>query len=172
MDTQERKILYYLLLGAATLAALLFVFLRNLVKHYKHSQRLHQQLAIAELTTLENERKRIHADLHDEMGPLLSTTKLLISNIAIHDNRSASIATKAMNNTDVLLKKIRQIAFDIMPSALRRKGLLPAVEEYIDELRLCTMIRWHLNYDDRVSVAPDAELQCITLSNMRMRAYA
>lgn len=168
MDTQERTILYNLLTAAVILGVLLFVFLRNLNKHYKRNQRLHKQLTLVEIQTLENERRRILADLHDEFAPLLTTTKLLVSNLTIVNDREGAIAAKAMGYTDTLLQKLKQISFDLMPSSLTRSGLAAAIHEHVTAMNSCGDIVFTFDAANELSLAADVELHIFRIIHEAM----
>jgi len=140
MDTQERKILYYLLLSALLLATLFFVFFRNLVKHYKRNQWLHRELSTIELETLEKERQRVKADLHDELAPLLASTGTLIANITAVQENDAALLSKASGHINTLIEKLRKISFDLLPTSLVNRGLINAVEELVTVMQLGTPI--------------------------------
>jgi signal transduction histidine kinase len=140
MDTHERKILYYLLLSALLLATLFFVFFRNLVKHYKRNQWLHMELTTIELETLEKERQRVKADLHDELAPLLASTGTLITNISAYQENDAALIAKASGNINALIEKLRKISFDLIPTSLVNRGLIDAVEELVSNLQLSTHV--------------------------------
>lgn len=148
MDTQERKIFYYLLLSALLLATLFFVFFRNLVKHYKRNQWLHRELTTIELETLEKERQRVKADLHDELAPLLASTGKLIANITVVQQNDAALVTKASGNINILIEKLRKISFDLLPTSLVNRGLIDAVEELVNGLQLSTPVSLFFSHPD------------------------
>ena len=88
MHTEETKVYAAILIIAGIMAVIIIFFLITLIRHQKRSIRLHKEKIIAEITTLENERKRVSADLHDGLGPVLSTVKFQITSIATHDIES------------------------------------------------------------------------------------
>jgi len=55
------------------------------VRQQRQNNKLYQLKIAAEITTLENERQRIAADLHDELGPVLSAIKFKLGSIDITD---------------------------------------------------------------------------------------
>lgn len=87
----------------------------------------------AEITTLENERSRISADLHDDLGPMLSAIKFKISNVDAEGDDYAQLR-QAESYIDDVIQKLRQISNDLMPGTLLRKGLAFAVEEFIQKV--------------------------------------
>jgi signal transduction histidine kinase len=158
MDTQERKILYYLLLSSLLLAVIFAVFLLNLARNYKRNQRLQREVTGIELNTLEKERSRIKADLHDEIAPLALTTQTLISNIVISRNQDRILAETALNNLRSLREKLQAIAFDLIPASLLRKGLIAAVDELIAQMQICTSCSLYFIHPPELPLYPDTQL--------------
>jgi signal transduction histidine kinase len=94
--------------------------------------RLHKERIQAEIDTLENERKRIASDLHDELGSLLSAVKLQINSLEIDDPADQSLVQKSSTHIDSIINKLREISNNLMPNTLVRKGLRKAIEEFAE----------------------------------------
>ncbi len=82
----------------------------------------------------EVERERIAKDLHDSLGGLLSTIKLRIGNIQDREASPEKLyeykeATKLL---DVAVSEIRTISQDLQPGALKRLGLVSAINDLIN----------------------------------------
>jgi PAS domain S-box-containing protein len=81
----------------------------------------------------ELERKRLAKEIHDGLGPLLSTVKLtletVVSELKQKDNASA---LQKLENTSMLIDSItgdlRNISRDLMPTVLEDFGLVAALE--------------------------------------------
>jgi two-component system, NarL family, sensor kinase len=80
----------------------------------------------------EKERSRIAQELHDGLGQLLSTARL---NVAVLED---SVPKEEKSNLDRSLKiiddacvEVRNISHNMMPSALIRLGLIPAINELV-----------------------------------------
>ncbi len=84
------------------------------------------------ITGQEVERERIAKDLHDSLGGLLSTIKLQISGIRKDDNASIPEVTHATKLLDVAVSEIRTISQDLQPGALKRLGLVSAINDLIN----------------------------------------
>jgi signal transduction histidine kinase len=140
MYTEETKVYAAILIIAGILAVIIIFFLITLIRYQKRSIRLHKEKIIAEITTLENERKRVSADLHDGLGPVLSTVKFQIKSIDVHDSESKAMIHTAANHIDDMLTKIREIANDLRPTVLVRAGLVKAVQDFIDSIKVAAHI--------------------------------
>lgn len=79
----------------------------------------------------EVERERIAKDLHDSLGGLLSTIKLQIGNLGQADDQNPDLQ-KATNLLDVAVSEVRTISQDLQPGALKRLGLVPAINDLVN----------------------------------------
>mgnify|MGYP001545044749 CR=1 FL=1 len=103
MDTQETKIYIAFLIAAAILGVFLIFFIVTIIQHQRKNQALQKEKNNAEITTLEKERTRIAADLHDDLGPMLSTVKLLINNVDLDTVEDKLTLDKASEYIDSVL---------------------------------------------------------------------
>jgi signal transduction histidine kinase len=134
MDTNETKIYTAILISAAILGILLVFFIITIIRHQRINLILQKEKIQAEINTLENERKRIASDLHDDLGPLLSAVKLQINNVDLENREDQELIEKASGHIDNILSRIREIANNLMPQTLIRKGVIAAIKEFIDNL--------------------------------------
>ncbi len=136
----QNDISIYLALVAGTEAMLLIsvgivlfvvVYQKRLVKQQEEKNQLeiqHQRkLAESILTSIEKERRRIAADLHDEVGHSLLILRLnLRNNDPTNENR---------NMIDQSINSLRRISFDLYPPAIETLGIMPAIEDLLNEAR-------------------------------------
>lgn len=83
----------------------------------------------------EKERERIARDLHDGLGNLLSTLKVNIGNLpneTMTQHQDNYHKTAAM--VDEACTEVRKIAHEMMPMALKRLGLIKALEDLVEKL--------------------------------------
>jgi signal transduction histidine kinase len=135
MDPREKELYNSILIVVAVIAAIMVYFIISIIRQQRRYRRLTQQKIKAEITTLENERRRIAADLHDEVGPLLSAVKLQINNIDGAGKEEQAIIEKSSIYIDDVIRKMREISNDLLPNILVRKGLVAAVQDFIGKLR-------------------------------------
>src|SRR6266536_5545546 len=87
------------------------------------------------LNAMEEERKRIARELHDETSQVL--TSLLISLAILEESITTPEARARIGDTRKLahqtLRAIRNLSIDLRPSALDDLGLLPALRWYVKE---------------------------------------
>ncbi|MBL7835376.1 MAG: sensor histidine kinase [Cyclobacteriaceae bacterium] len=131
----------YLIIGALViivgLLAVIFLLARGRFKRKQQLAENEKQLAVREafidatIRSQENERKRFAQDLHDGMGQLISSLRLMVSqldkNSSVEDK--LSIAARSEGILNDMHTEIRSIAFNLMPQTLIQHGLLPALQE-------------------------------------------
>jgi signal transduction histidine kinase len=132
MDTQKEAYYHSLVIIVIVVGIVLIYFILTAIRYQRRTLRLHKERIQAEIDTLENERQRIAADLHDELGPLLSAVKLQINTLETTDPVDLQSIDKASRYIDGIITKLREISNDLMPNTLMRKGLKNAIQEFID----------------------------------------
>src|SRR3954467_736317 len=106
MDPHQTKIFYAILLAAAILGIIVLYFIFTIIRNQRRHLKLQQANLLVEITTLENERKRIVSDLHDELGPLLSVVKFQVSGLETRHPEDLKLIEKASTNLDNILDRI------------------------------------------------------------------
>ncbi len=88
------------------------------------------------LKTEEKERKRFANDLHDGLGPLLSTIKLSLSALikTEQDQSKLNIIKNAEKVTEEAITSIKEISSNISPHILKNYGLVSAIKKFSDKI--------------------------------------
>jgi len=134
MDASQTKIYIAILITSFIVGSILLYFIISLVRQQRQNNKLYQLKIAAEITTLENERQRIAADLHDELGPVLSAIKFKLGSIDINDPEDIVQMDESCSYLDDIITRMREISNDLMPTALLNKGLVAAVNEFVSKL--------------------------------------
>ncbi|RYF97499.1 MAG: sensor histidine kinase [Chitinophagaceae bacterium] len=134
MDSKETKIFTAILIAASVIGVIITYFITTVIRNQRRHLRLQQQFIVTEIATLEKERKRIVSDLHDELGPLLAVVKLQLVSIETNQQENVALINKATGNVDNILQRIRGICNELMPHVLIKKGLIPAIEEFVSDI--------------------------------------
>src|SRR6185369_11954965 len=135
MDEKETTIFTALIIGGVIIGIIIIYFFVSLMRHHRRNQQLYRSKIQAEITTLEKERGRMAADLHDELGPLLSSVKLKMNCLDIESEEDQVQLGKINQHIDDIMNRMREISNDLLPTTLQRKGLIPAIEESIAKLK-------------------------------------
>jgi two-component system, NarL family, sensor kinase len=155
MDTQETKVYLAALIAAGVLGVVLLYFIITMIRQQRITQKLNREKIEAEILTLEKERQRVASDLHDDLGPVLSAIKFKINSVESKSEEDAELIRKASDYVDETIQRIRQIAFNLMPNTLTRKGLVAATEELIGKITESLP----LNISYQLNPIPDISLQ-------------
>jgi signal transduction histidine kinase len=115
---------------------------RYMKKVEDEKREMEKILLHAIIQTEENERKRFAKDLHDELGPILSTVKMSLSSIARRedDNSSPIILRNAESAIDEAIKSIREISNNLSPHILENFGLIKAIRNFIQKINLTNAV--------------------------------
>lgn len=130
----EERIFYITVFLSSLLAVIIVFFITSIIRYHRRYVRLQRERITAEVRLLENERKRIAGDLHDSLGPLLSSVKLSISSVEVPDAQDQEVIRKSARHIDEIIASMRQISYDLLPIALERKGLIDAVRDFVSHL--------------------------------------
>lgn len=148
MDTNETKIYIALLTFAGILVLLIIVYVLSLMKHHRKNVTLYKEKVEAEINTLENERSRFVSDLHDDFGPVLSSVKLHIASFSPGSTEDEALQKKSLTLINDMLAQIHQIANNLMPNALRRKGVIIALKQFADDINNTGKIKIIVSSDE------------------------
>lgn len=123
---------------ALVLVAFFFKSQRALLQRELRNQQLaiahREELIRASFAVQEEERQRIAADLHDEVGSKLSVLNLNLHRLA----KVAGVDTSVVDDMRTLvtntLATTRRISHDLMPPTLQQFGLSVALQELCDAI--------------------------------------
>lgn len=132
MDTQERHLYFTLLIAALFLTVLLLIFTITILKKHRKHRLVNKDKVSTEISTLEIERKRMAYDLHDDIGPLLSSIKLQINCLSNADEEDREIIERCSTLIGDAIQKIRETSNNLTSEILSRKGLTLAIREFSD----------------------------------------
>jgi PAS domain S-box-containing protein len=103
------------------------------------------------IETEEKERKRVAKDLHDGLGPLLSSIKLYVNELqsADTDDKEKTEMLKYTNELiDDAVSSTRTIANNLMPGIITDYGLVKALQSFCNKLNISKSINVRLDADD------------------------
>lgn len=88
------------------------------------------------IKTEEKERKKFAKELHDGLGPILSSIKMAISaiNKTIMNTANKQIIDKTENTVDNAIVTIKEISNNLSPHTLERYGLEKAIKSFTDTI--------------------------------------
>jgi len=133
LDEWMGALISILIFGGVILIRELFLFLKRADIDRVRSER---KVLHAIISTEENERKRFAKDLHDDLGPLLSTVKMSIT--ALADRASDPVEKDIINNANHVVNEaittIKDISNTLSPHVLTNFGLVSAISSFIKKI--------------------------------------
>ena len=158
MDKSGENIFSAILIIAILIGIVIIYFIVTIFRYHRRYIKLQKERIHAEIIIQENERKRIATDLHDSIGPLLSSVKLQINSIDIHSAEDQKVINNAGKYLDEIIGSMREISYNLLPNTLQRKGLVEALREFIANInnKHNTVISLYLKND--VSISPEKEI--------------
>lgn len=163
---------YVMLLGTLTMLFLVVGIVVFVIIHQRKVMRFNNQLKKIEddkqqillnasIKFQEEERNRIAADLHDDVGPLLATARLYLNENIVNLEPAAQVQSiiSAKQIIDDAIQLIRNISHSMMPPTLKNFGLESAVGDLFQKINgsgtLNASVRFH---DYRTRLKLDQEL--------------
>jgi signal transduction histidine kinase len=151
-------ILYTTLLIGCLVGVIILFFVISIIRYHRRYIRLQRDRILAEVTILENERRRIANDLHDSLGPLLSTVKLNMGSIETENTFERQVLDKSGKYIDEIIANMREISYNLLPNSLERKGLLEAVKEFIVHLNGTAPVHIQLHCWKEIVIPKEKEI--------------
>ena len=101
----------------------------------RQRQLLNKRILTAVLRTEEKARSRFSKELHDGLGPLLSSAKMSLTALAReeHDAEQREIIDNTTYVIDEAIRSLREISNNLSPHVLNDFGLARGVQNFIDK---------------------------------------
>lgn len=110
---------------------------------------MQRQMLESSLEVQEVERRRIAKDLHDEVGAMLSATKMSLNQM-VRKIDSTDLSTLAQQTKELLdesISQVRRISKELVPSTLEEFGLVSALDEFIQKIHVASGVLFVLNHE-------------------------
>jgi signal transduction histidine kinase len=165
----QRNLIFIFTVLFAFLSVALFFFFRYRLRlqqtiteqqsrlQQQQIQELQHRNKLVSLTAMlagqEEERKRLAKDIHDGLGGLLATVKIQFDRVGelLKDTHAISEFHRSRNLLDETGKEVRRIAHNMMPHALIKMGLIPALEDLANNIQSANGLRVSLKCIDIMS---------------------
>lgn len=155
MDPQTTVDLHQVFLTSlGFMTVLLLIVLITLVRRFRMRLQQYRFELAREVELIDAERRRIHTDLHDEVGTGLASISLLAQQIQMSNPTPA--IDKIYQHTLKLRSKIREIAYNFVPPLLETRGLAIAIRDYVEEITGTHAVRidCKMNIGDQAYATP------------------
>jgi signal transduction histidine kinase len=137
------------------LMLLSLIFIKRIFNIQKQIETLRKKnesrVLSAILKTEEKERQHFAKELHDGLGPLLSSVKMAISASLYDNTENKVILGKAEDLIDESITSLKNISTKLSPHVLIDFGLLKAVRSFIGKLQIASkpIIRFNSNIENK-----------------------
>jgi PAS domain S-box-containing protein len=117
---------------------------------------LEKEIFNSEIRSEERERERFAKELHDGLGPILSTCKIYLHTLKemLSDKEEQlRISNRSLDLLDDALSSIKEISNNLSPHVLRNFGLVQAIVAFTHNLENISGINFevHYNFDERLN---------------------
>lgn len=129
------------------------VVVRNITDRKEVEQRILRNT----IETEERERQRFSEDLHDGLGPLLSTAKIYLELISARMEKPAEQQEFIRMTDDLLhesIRSTREIANNLAPNLLNDFGLVDALRVYVDKINKMNTVSVNVNINENFPDLP------------------
>jgi signal transduction histidine kinase len=158
MDTREARIVMAIAI-ATLLVSVIVIFLAVLLFiNYRKNLLLQQKTTMGEIASLEYERARIAADLHDDLGPLLAAIKFRVGLLTPTSVLDQEEIKQSVSHLDEAIQRLREISNNLLPTSLDRKGLVDAVHELINQTIRLTSLSIDFEYVSFPAISKEYEV--------------
>ena len=142
-------------------SSFLYAFLQNRKRKIQHQKNLsslkeaqQNQLVEAAIKSEETERHRIAEELHDEVGAILSASKLHFQGIGLVnlDEKSRQLYNKGEELLDEAIHKVRGISHNLHSNILKEFGLTEAIRHFVSKITGGTIVEAVVELDNNYPV--------------------
>ncbi|MGZ3912843.1 MAG: sensor histidine kinase [Flavisolibacter sp.] len=158
MDSKETTLFTAIVLSAGIIGLFIAFFIVSLIRQQRRILALSRRNILEEMTALEKERTRIANDLHDELGPLMSVTRIQVDHLTVKDEEEKRLQGQALEHLDNLLTRLREISNNLVPQTLLRKGLWYSLEEFVQKAGRASGLEVQLEVWARPSLSKEMEI--------------
>jgi PAS domain S-box-containing protein len=97
----------------------------------------------------ENERSRFAKDLHDDLGPIMSSIKMYIQSLRQHADSEdkKELINRLITTVDDSIKSIRKISHNLSSHLLQNMGLINALKTHVERINLSGVFNIQFNHN-------------------------
>ncbi len=122
----------------------------SVIRNITERKQLENRILDTIISTEEKEREKFARNLHDELGPLLSSIKMYVNSLSANiEKPKHDFITEQLK---IILKEViqstKELSNDLSPHVLANYGLVAALEWYINQLKPYISINFDTNLKD------------------------
>jgi len=124
---------------------------------HKNDIKHRQELLAGNIQSVEEERRRIAKDIHDELGSIFSTLFITMNRLKTDDPQNTGVIHTGKELINTGIKSVRGIAHSIIPDELELFGLNIAIENYLNPLKASIGLDYNNTLEEGI-LRPDEEI--------------
>ncbi|SFK54456.1 PAS domain S-box-containing protein [Halobacillus dabanensis] len=132
-----------------------YLAIRNEITERKRVEAELQHMMTRLINVQENERKHVSRELHDGVGQELYS--LLISMHRLEKEFGHPLIQQMTADISGLIQNVRDMSWELRPSALDELGLIPAVRSFLNRLGTSYGLKVDFHTEVRCRLAPEVE---------------
>lgn len=148
MHADETKIYYALLIGIPTLFVLMVYFLVMIFRYHRQIKALRLEQYGQDIDALEKDRERIAFELHDDFASSLAMLRLDVARLIKPNEKNYNKLPPVKQQIDNMVGRMKDMAHQLMPRELGRRGLSDALEFLVDRMKVSSGIT--IKYSNRI----------------------
>ncbi len=138
-------------------------YILSIARNISERKKVERRVLKAVIQTEERERERFAKDMHDGLGPLLSTIKLYVDEM--NDSETDETEKKEMVKyvdelIDEAISNIRTISNNLMPRIINDYGVVKAIQSFCDKINKTEKINIHF-HSKNIDKTLDQNMQLI-----------
>ncbi len=150
------------------------VYIVSIIRDITERKTFEKRIVETIIKTQEEDQNRYARELHDGLGPLLSTLKMHLEWLESVDDTSENkekVIKHAIFTLDLAIKNVKEIANNLSPHILQRFGLIEAITSYVDRIKDTCGIEFYIQSEFNQRIKSEIEhvlyrsiLECINNS--------
>ena len=156
MGTEERKIFIAFVIVSTFIGLVTLFFFIHLLKQQRRYRQLQKEKLNSEINAAEIERNLIATELHNDIGPYLSSVKMRLDVIVTAQTEELDACKAAL---DKCVQQVRGMAKAMAPLSIFEIPFQDALKMYIQEVNVHGTLKVELTEFDIVQLIPDQNNQ-------------
>ncbi len=127
----------------------------SVIRNIQERKELEHRIFEVMIETEEKERQRLASDIHDEIGPVLSSLKLYIESLdsTKDENKQQFIKGKLNELIKETITNVREVSNDLSPNVLNKYGLAKAIDSFFNNKKDLIAVNYTTNLkEERFSI--------------------
>jgi two-component system, NarL family, sensor kinase len=148
MHTAETSLYHAILVSAAIICSIIVYFVITLILQQRHYRKFYNNKLWADISRLEQERKEIAEELHNDFAPILFAARMKFAAITGLSKKGLLLHEEGLSHLDKLTRKLRNFTKELVPGSLLNKGLKQALQDFFDETGTHSTVQLSFNVQD------------------------